>query len=118
MSAPPTNSPSTPSSTCSGPVPASTRTSSSGTASPPCASSSPPATSTATPEPDGHRAGAAYFEGQTEPVSIATAERFICTSGAIPILFDDDGKALNLGREQRLFTEKQRIALAARMVGA
>ena len=68
----------------------------------------------ATPEPDGHRAGAAYFEGQTEPVSIATAERLICATGAIPILFDDDGKALNLGREQRLFSEKQRIALAAR----
>lgn len=63
----------------------------------------------------GDRAGAAYFEGQSEPVSIATAERFICSSGAVPILFDDDtGRVLNLGREQRLFSEKQRIALAAR----
>ncbi len=32
----------------------------------------------------------------------------------MPIVFDDDGRALNLGREQRLFSEKQRIALAAR----
>jgi len=60
------------------------------------------------------REGAAYFEGQAEAVSVATAERLICASGAIPILFDDDGRALNLGREQRLFSEKQRIALAAR----
>jgi hypothetical protein len=67
------------------------------------------------PDTSGNRSGAAYFEGQTEPVSIATAERYICASGAVPILFDDDtGRVLNLGREQRLFTEKQRIALAAR----
>ncbi len=60
------------------------------------------------------RSGAAYFEGQTEAVSIATAERYICAGGAVPILFDGDGKVLNLGREQRLFSEKQRIAMAAR----
>ncbi len=62
----------------------------------------------------GNRPGAAYFEGQTDAVSVATAERYICTPGAIPILFDTDGRVLNLGREQRLFSEKQRIALAAR----
>jgi hypothetical protein len=67
------------------------------------------------PDTSGSRPGAAYFEGQTEPVSIATAERLICATGAVPILFDDDtGRVLNLGREQRLFTQKQRIALAAR----
>lgn len=64
---------------------------------------------------DGRRAGAAFFEGQTDAVSIATAERFICSTGAVPILFDDDtGRVLNLGREQRLFSEKQRTAMAAR----
>jgi hypothetical protein len=69
----------------------------------------------AAPDATGTRPGAAYFEGQSEPVSISTAERLICSTGAIPILFDDDtGRVLNLGREQRLFTEKQRIALAAR----
>ena len=68
------------------------------------------------PDCDGgpQRPGAAYFEGQNDAVSIATAERYICASGAIPILFDGDGRVLNLGREQRLFSEKQRIALAAR----
>lgn len=63
---------------------------------------------------DGSRPGAAYFEGQSEPVSIATAERYICASGAVPILFDGDGRVLNLGRTQRLFSEKQRMAIAAR----
>ncbi len=62
----------------------------------------------------GVRPGVAFFEGQDQAVSVETAERFICTTGAIPILFDTDGKVLNLGRTQRLFTEKQRIAIAAR----
>jgi hypothetical protein len=63
---------------------------------------------------EGNRAGAAFFEGQPDAVSIETAERHICSSGAIPILFDNDGRVLNLGREQRLFSEKQRLAMAAR----
>jgi len=63
---------------------------------------------------EGNRAGAAFFEGQTDAVSVQTAERYICATGAIPILFDTDGRALNLGREQRLFSEKQRTAMAAR----
>jgi hypothetical protein len=63
---------------------------------------------------DGDRTGAAFFEGQTDAVSIATAERYICSSGAVPIVFDTDGRVLNLGREQRLFSEKQRVAMAAR----
>lgn len=64
--------------------------------------------------PAGVRAGAAFFEGQSDAVSVATAERFICSSGAIPVLFDTDGRVLNLGREQRLFSDKQRLAMAAR----
>ncbi len=62
----------------------------------------------------GVRPGVAFFEGQDQAVSVETAERYICSSGAIPILFDGDGKVLNLGRTQRLFTEKQRIAIAVR----
>jgi len=63
---------------------------------------------------DGRRAGAAFLEGHADAVSIGTAERHVCDTGAVPILFDDDGQVLNVGREQRLFTEKQRTALAAR----
>ncbi|MBI5161219.1 MAG: DUF222 domain-containing protein [Micrococcales bacterium] len=63
---------------------------------------------------EGEGSGAAVLEGQAEAVSPATAERLSC-SGAIPILFDATGtRALNLGREQRLFSPRQRIALAAR----
>ena len=58
--------------------------------------------------------GAAYFEDQTEPVSAATAQRLVCESGVQPILFGTEGNVLDLGRELRLFTRRQRIALAAR----
>ena len=47
-------------------------------------------------------------------VSLATVERLACADGTITVGFDADGQALNLGREQRLFSSRQRIALAAR----
>ena len=47
-------------------------------------------------------------------VSIETVERIACAEGTITVGFDSDGQVLNLGREQRLFTAAQRIALAAR----
>jgi hypothetical protein len=58
--------------------------------------------------------GPAYAEGQDAGISIGTVHRYICEGGVVPILFDDDGRALNVGRTQRLFTERQRVAIAAR----
>nr|MDQ2699488.1 HNH endonuclease [Actinomycetota bacterium] len=60
------------------------------------------------------RRGLARFDGQTDPVSIATAERHMCEAGVTAIHFDDHGDVLNIGRDQRTFTQRQRIALAAR----
>lgn len=60
------------------------------------------------------RRGVVRLEGQSESVSVATAERHICETGIIGVGFDDDGQAVNVGREQRLFTRRQRIGLAAR----
>ena len=59
-------------------------------------------------------AGAARIEGQTEAVSIATAERIACDNGVLPIAINFDGQPLDVGRSQRTFTARQRIALAAR----
>jgi hypothetical protein len=59
------------------------------------------------------RTGSGAFEGQTVPVSIETVERHICATGYLPILFDEH-QPLDVGRSQRLFTTRQRIALAAR----
>ena len=60
------------------------------------------------------RPGHGRIEGIDIPLTIESVERIACESGFVPIEFDKDGRALNLGREQRLFTTRQRIALAAR----
>lgn len=60
------------------------------------------------------RSGAGAFEGQVAPISVDTAQRHICEAGVVPVLFDRDGQVVNVGREQRRFTRRQRIGLAAR----
>ncbi|TBN55905.1 HNH endonuclease, partial [Glaciihabitans arcticus] len=60
------------------------------------------------------RTGHARIEGSPTPVSVQTAERLACTGTTVPILFDSAGQILDLGREQRLFTKRQKQALAAR----
>jgi len=58
------------------------------------------------------RDGAGHVEGQTASVSIATVERLVCAGGYVPIVFRTDGR-IDAGHAQRLFTERQRVALAA-----
>jgi hypothetical protein len=60
------------------------------------------------------RRGPAFIQDQTEAISIETAEQHICDTGIVPIHFTDDGEPLRLGVTRRLFTAKQRDALAAR----
>ena len=60
------------------------------------------------------RAGRGWIEGQTSPLSISTVERELCNRGTVPIHFDSTGQIVNIGRERRLFTPRQRIGLAAR----
>ena len=60
------------------------------------------------------RNGNGRIEGSDIPISIETVERAVCTAGTIPIRFSDEGNVLELGREARLFTGRQKIALAAR----
>jgi hypothetical protein len=60
------------------------------------------------------RRGVAHIEGQTSAVSVETVDRHICEAGVVPVQFDGDGQVVNLGREQRLFSRRQRIGLAAR----
>lgn len=58
--------------------------------------------------------GAGHIEGVATPVSLATVERIACADGVVAISFDSTGNALDVGREQRLYTARQRVALAAR----
>lgn len=60
------------------------------------------------------RAGHGHIEGHPDPVSFATIERHLCDTGAISIGFDDDGQCVNVGRNKRLFTERQRTGMAVR----
>lgn len=60
------------------------------------------------------RRGSGRLEDGGETISMETVERLICDSGVIGIVFDDDGQCMNVGRTQRLFTQRQRIALAVR----
>jgi hypothetical protein len=64
------------------------------------------------------RRGRGFLEGQHDPVSLATVERIACGTGTVSLLVDatvdNAGQPLNLGRERRLFSRAQRLALAAR----
>jgi hypothetical protein len=59
-------------------------------------------------------AGYGTIEGQSEPISIQTVRRHICDAGGVPIVFDDSGQGMNLGRTVRLHTGPQRVVIAAR----
>ncbi len=60
------------------------------------------------------RTGHGRLQGGQLAVSIETVERISCTQGVVPVLFDQDGQPLDVGREQRLFTPRQRTALTER----
>ncbi len=60
------------------------------------------------------RTGHGRLQGGQLAVSIETVERLACTQGTIPIVFDEHGQPLDVGREHRLFTARQRIALTER----
>jgi hypothetical protein len=58
--------------------------------------------------------GFARVEGQVDPIGPSTVQRLACDGRVIELTFDDRGHPLDLGREQRLFTKRQRLALAVR----
>ncbi|MGV8895795.1 MAG: DUF222 domain-containing protein [Rhodoglobus sp.] len=58
--------------------------------------------------------GVGFIEGQTASISISSVQRLACDGGLQPILFDDDGQSLNLGRTQRLHNSRQRAVISAR----
>ena len=58
--------------------------------------------------------GSGTLEGMPDPVGFGTIERYLCDTGTLGILFDDEGKGINIGRERRLFTDRQRIGHSVR----
>jgi hypothetical protein len=57
--------------------------------------------------------GTATLDTGTE-ISIAQLRRLACEAGIIPAVLDGEGQPLDLGREQRLYTRPQRIAMNLR----
>lgn len=58
--------------------------------------------------------GAALIDGIDQPVSVATARRMAAGGGVIPCVLGSHGEILDWGREKRLFTRAQKLALAER----
>ncbi|WP_104100988.1 DUF222 domain-containing protein [Cryobacterium sp. M96] len=54
------------------------------------------------------------IEGNPVPISQETIDRLLCDTGTRGIKFDANGQIINVGRDERLFTEKQRAAMAVR----
>lgn len=67
-----------------------------------------------TVDADGTRARVAHSEDHLVSMPAAVAEQRICESGYVPVAVDACGNPLDVGREQRLFTSKQRVGLAMR----
>ena len=55
----------------------------------------------------GNGTGTGSLEGHPDPVPLETIDRHLCDTGFMPIMFDDDGQCVNVGRDQRLFTNRQ-----------
>jgi hypothetical protein len=58
--------------------------------------------------------GIAWIEGYDVPVSAGTARRYLCNTGALPIVLGGSSEPLDLGVARRLFSAAQRVALATR----
>jgi hypothetical protein len=74
-----------------------------------------PATLLITTSADARGNAGATATGQR--VSTRTVSWLACTALLVPVLLDDHGMPLKLGRSQRLFTPAQRLALAVRDKG-
>lgn len=58
--------------------------------------------------------GSATIDGLDQPVSVGTARRMAAGGGVIPCVLGGDSEILDWGREKRLFTRGQRLALVER----
>ena len=59
-------------------------------------------------------AGTATIDGFGQPISIGAARRMAAAAGVIPCVLGAAGEILDWGREKRLFTKAQRLALVER----
>ncbi|HYJ49445.1 MAG TPA: DUF222 domain-containing protein [Microbacterium sp.] len=55
-----------------------------------------------------------HFEDGGDAIAGSVIDRALCEVGSVEVIIDSCGNPLDVGREQRLFTPKQRLALAVR----
>ncbi|WP_394770746.1 DUF222 domain-containing protein [Lacisediminihabitans sp.] len=55
--------------------------------------------------------GEARLDGMDQPIAAGTARRMAAEAGIIPVVMGGPSEVLDLGREQRLFTKKHRLAI-------
>lgn len=58
--------------------------------------------------------GHGTIDGADQPVSITAVRRMAASGGVIPCVLDTTGEILDFGRERRLFTRAQKLALVER----
>jgi hypothetical protein len=58
--------------------------------------------------------GIAWVDGSEFPITATDALRMICGAGFTPLLFDESGRAIDVGKDHRFFTRRQRRAMAKR----
>jgi 5-methylcytosine-specific restriction protein A len=58
--------------------------------------------------------GHGIIDGTDQPISVAAVRRMAAAGGVIPCVLGSDGEILDLGRERRLFTKAQKLALIER----
>jgi Domain of unknown function (DUF222) len=58
--------------------------------------------------------GSALLEDSLSAITFEKLEEYLCEGGSVGVLFDDKGQAIDVGREQRLFTAHQRTGLGVR----
>ena len=63
---------------------------------------------------DGGIQNLALIEDTMTPISNQKLSEYLCEGGTIGIKFDSNGELVNIGREQRLFTTRQRTGLGIR----
>jgi hypothetical protein len=61
--------------------------------------------------------GLGRIEGSDEPVSLATVQRMLCEGTSMRLGFDSNANLLDVEREQRLFSKRQREALSVKFGG-
>lgn len=58
--------------------------------------------------------GTALLEDSLSSITLSKLQEYLCEGGRVGVLFDDNGQLLDVGREQRLFTKRQRTGLGVR----